>query len=226
MATRPLSGTTRLPLLALAATACAPSPGPYWTPEPEVTPEMRFRALETRMLGAEEIQIAFIISATGAVEVDLFGSLLKSGDEIELSASGDFAGQPARLRLYARGATYEYGNEPGRERRPIPPALWESLVIGFTRMGVLHNLARLTGDAPPDHADGGAAEWVVVDDFGAATDDPGRISFDLTVSGQPSGSASLELDGAGLPAVRRQTVQFPNGEMRVVERYSDVVIRP
>lgn len=30
--------------------------------------------------------------------------------------------------------------------------------------------------------------------------------------------------GAGLPRLRRQTVRFPGGEMRVTERYSAVLI--
>lgn len=37
-------------------------------------------------------------------------------------------------------------------------------------------------------------------------------------------SADLELEG-GLPAVRQQVVQFPGGEMRVVERYYRFIAR-
>ena len=46
-----------------------------------------------------------------------------------------------------------------------PPALNEAIVIGLTRMGHLHNIAVLTGGLPPDHSDGGAADWVRVANF-------------------------------------------------------------
>jgi hypothetical protein len=52
------------------------------------------------------------------------------------------------------------------------------------------------------------------------------VTFALTVDGEPSGTATLEIDRNGYPAVRRQTVEFPTGEMKVVERYTDVLIEP
>jgi hypothetical protein len=52
------------------------------------------------------------------------------------------------------------------------------------------------------------------------------MSFEISVAGVPSGSASLEIDSQGRPVVRRQTVRFSSGEMRVVERYSTVAIEP
>lgn len=51
-------------------------------------------------------------------------------------------------------------------------------------------------------------------------------SFSITVDGIPSGFASLEIDSAGLPLVREQTVGFPTGEMRVLEEYRWVVFTP
>ncbi|MDT8304267.1 MAG: hypothetical protein RQ760_22475, partial [Sedimentisphaerales bacterium] len=50
------------------------------------------------------------------------------------------------------------------------------------------------------------------------------VAFTIDVAGQTAGTAELDLGRGGEPLVRRQTVQFPEGVMRVVERYSDVEI--
>jgi hypothetical protein len=89
----------------------------------------------------------------------------------------------------------------------------------------------LTAGAPPDRADGGVKELVTVDQFAqleaeAVTDGAASISFALTVAGVPSGTAELDITADGLLAERRQKVQFPEGEMRVVETYSSVLIDP
>jgi hypothetical protein len=114
--------------------------------------------------------------------------------------------------------------------------LKEALLLGLTRMGLLHNLARLTANAPPDHADVGVREWVTLSSFASDRTDPVNapipetfrhgISFELTVAEQRAGSAVLEIDAHGRPVIRRQTVEFPAGRMRVVERYSSVTIEP
>lgn len=98
------------------------------------------------------------------------------------------------------------------------------MLIGLTRMGILHNLARLIAEAAPDHADSGVREWATVDDFAADPEDPAALSFAITVAGTPAATARLQLDAAGLPLLRQQTVRFPGGEMRVTERYSAVAI--
>lgn len=61
-------------------------------------------------------------------------------------------------------------------------------------------------------------------DFSADPEDPAAFSFAITVAGTPAATARLQLDDAGLPRLRQQTVVFPGGEMRVTERYSAVAI--
>jgi hypothetical protein len=126
------------------------------------------------------------------------------------------------LALVTRGDSLVFGDATEPATAPRPEHLREALVIGLTRMGILHNIARLTGDAAPDHADGGVAEWVVAERLRAADErqaDAG-IEFDITVSGQPAGAAVLTTGSDGLPAIRRQTVHFPEGDMHIVERYT------
>ncbi len=189
------------------------------------TPAETFTGLEARLLEAEELHLAFQVTAEGAVEVSLEGRLdLNADGSTQLTALGTFAGQPVDVALHADGDAARWGAVAAPAEGPEPPALREALLVGFTRMGILHNLARLTGNAAPDHAEGGAAEWVVVDAFRPAAMDGSddAVAFDITVAGEPSGSATLGVDAEGRPVERRQAVQFPQGEMRVVERYTGV----
>jgi len=193
------------------------------------TPEEGFQALEEALrAGGPVVRIPFDITAEGAVSATLTGTLvLGDGGEARLEAAGDFAGQQLDVVLISDGdMMFWTGAEEGV---PTPPALRDALALGFTRMGVLHNLARLSGGAPPDHAEGGVEEWVTV----SATEErgmlegapeaaiPASVKRAITVAGQPSGAFALELDSR-TPKVRRQLVDFPQGIMRVTERYGGV----
>lgn len=183
--------------------------------------EDRSRDAEARLVALDTISMDFEVTAEGAVAVSLEGSLRRAGDrDLELRATGSFAGQEVDLHLTVDGETMTWGNGAASSEGPVPAELWRALAVGLTRMGILHNLARLFGGAPPDHADGGVGEWVTVHDFR-----PARglslfpvAGFDITVAGEPSGSAELFFLH-GLPVGRLQTVNFPQGDMRVGESY-------
>lgn len=187
--------------------------------------EATFHDLEDRLLEARRVHLDFEITAEGAVEVALEGRLeIDSEDEVRLSAAGTFAGEAVDLLLETEGEKYVFGNAPDRVEAPVPPQLVRALLVGMTRMGLLHNLARLTADSSPDHADGGVGSWVAAEDFTTEAEAPLTVGFALRVAGRRSGSATLALDPDGRPVVRHQTVTFPEGEMRVEERYSNVVV--
>jgi hypothetical protein len=195
-------------------------------------PEAAWRQLENRLLESRELELDFDVRAQGAVEVELKGALsMDSAGTVKLHASGVFAGEEVDLHLASDGKSYEFGKAPNLSAGPTPGHLKEAILIGLTRMGILHNLAMLSAGAPPDRADGGVKNWVTVDGFslllpGAPGKDGNGLGFSMTVDGAPVGTASLELDGYGLPVARQQTVFFPEGEMRVVERYGSVKIHP
>jgi hypothetical protein len=213
--------------LVVVSGACARE-GNRAADDSEAPPEVVFETLEGRLLKARNVGIEFQISSSGILEVDLQGTFSMSEDgTIDLAARGDFGSQPVDLVLSTDGDTYRFGSVPDLAEAPVPGHLREALVIGFMRMGLLHNLARLTGNAPPDHAEGGAGEWVGVGPFLPDTV-PGSstLSFRISVAGEPAGTASLEVSPDGYPTIRHQTVQFDAGEMRVLERYESVVIDP
>lgn len=213
--------------------SCARSPGPAATPpaepravvspaEPEPSPETVFMELEQR-LGRTPWRVRFEVEAEGAVVASLVGSL-SIADELQLEAKGSFAGGEHDVRLETEGDRLRAGprGAPALDV-PRPPELAAALVIGTTRMGLLHNVAMLVGGRPPDGADGGVREWVRTSEHervhaaGAAGET--GIAFAIEVEGQRVGRATVWIDARGLPVRREQLVEFPQGSMKVVERY-------
>ena len=189
-------------------------------------PAADFESLEARLSTASVVRLDFRATAEGVVEADLSGRLeIGPMGHAQLIATGHFAGEAVELRLAVANGRLTLDNGASKTEATRPAHLEEALVIGLTRMGILHNLANLSGGAPPDHADGGVREWVVVEGL-AEGGVAASVSFDLVVAGEPAGSAELMLDARGRPSLRRQTVEFPSGQMRVVERYSAVTIEP
>lgn len=189
--------------------------------------EIAFLDAETRLVRSPSTQIDFTVTAEGAINASIEGVLyLEKRDRGRLRATGTFAGDPVDLRLVSDGVRMVGGAVGQTFDMDAPPRLRESFVIGLTRMGLLHNLARLSGGQPPDHADGTIKDWLGLSNFVSrqAPNDPATFlwaaTFDLAVGGEPSAVATVWIDRAGLPKRREQTVQFENGEMRVVEEYT------
>jgi hypothetical protein len=100
-------------------------------------------------------------------------------------------------------------------------------VLGLIRMGVTHNLAQLVAWEFVDHHDGDPDAWVEARDVVAGEIEirEGRqlrpVRFTVVVSGKESAEATLWLDEEdGLPVLREQTVEFDEGSMTVVERFT------
>lgn len=222
----------------LAMPACSGSPGPSSPTSPtsaspaspttaparraqvrQEAPKTVFTALEEQ-LSQTPLRLRFELRAEGAVVVSLGGSLVID-EEVELEARGQFAGVEQELRLWTEGDRLRAGPRDGPTLDvPRPPALASALVIGMTRMGLLHNVAMLSAGRVPDGADGGVREWVqTVEHQHVGEGEGAGLGFVLVVAGQRMGRATLWLDAQGRPARREQTVDFPEGQMKVSERY-------
>jgi len=192
-------------------------------PQPPAEPSLR----DVEVLLSDpsrSVHVPFEVDASGAVEASLRGDLFLGPEgAARLEARGTFAGRDVDVMLVSDGEQLIWSGAP--QAVPSPDGLRDALVVGLTRMGVLHNIARLTAGAPPDHMEGGVREWVVVspDTSGAAPppDLSGEgLALAITVDGVPSGAFRLNFDDAGLvPRIRRQSVDFPTGRMDVTERY-------
>lgn len=181
-------------------------------------------ALEEHLLKRPSSHIAFRIRSEGAFAAELTGELqLTREGGASIDARGTFGADPVQLSLRAADGRMTGGNAGRSFDQPAPPALREALVVGMLRMGILHNLARLVGGAPPDRADGGVRTWLEVRDVAWLPRDTTAarrgMSYDLFVAGEPAGAGVLWVDGRGRPVARQLTVRFPQGEMRVHEEY-------
>jgi hypothetical protein len=209
----------------LSAAACSRGAGTVALPD---DPEQALRAIERRLIEAPAVRFGSSVVADGVVEADLRCDVDLLGPHVAWASEGTFVDREVDLFLRSEGDLLVGGNGDYRFERPVPPHLRPAIVVGLTRMGVLHNLARLAGAEPPDHAEGGIDEWLGLADvrWGEARERDGRterpIEFGLLVDGEPSARVRLWVDLArGLPVEREQTVEFPQGAMRVVEVYRD-----
>ena len=189
-------------------------------------------ALESRLLGAGSLCIEFDIRSQGVVESELRGNTrLIRPNTARIEADGEFAGSDTNI-LFRTHLNQMYGDNGSQkfvEETPIE--LTEGIIVGMTRMGLLHNLAMLSSGAPPDRIDGSIRQWVKPGNVRKGESAPidGRnadsLEFTVIVDGQSSGEAVLWLDSdSGLPVKREQLVHFGQGDMKVTERYTSVVV--
>ncbi len=184
-------------------------------------------ALENRMLAIDPRQIQFVISAEGGPDAELRGALILLGDEgLEISADGEYDGQPRALRLTADERRVRLGEGADSIVVPRPAGLEEAVVIGFTRVGILPNLQRIAARMPLNHVEGGVRDQVVVKDiaWGPSETVEGRpaisLEYALEVNGGPAGEVRLYLDEeTELPLRRQHVVLSPEGDSSVTETY-------
>jgi hypothetical protein len=209
-------------------------------------PDQAFAALQQRLLAARSIDVAVEVQSSAPYPSLLTGTLaLRAGNQLELSVDGELSGQKVYLRLRAQHGRLRGGPGGDGDRsidQPTPAALDEAVIIGLVRMGLLHNLALLSESMPPDHASGGAADWVVTTEH---TWDRGRdetvegrtaraLAYQLLVAGQRVGEGTLWLDAqTGLPLKREVNVHFTGegeagatGTMHVSETYLKFEVTP
>ena len=185
--------------------------------------------LEARMLAAQRVVIEAQIESSGAVASRLRGrSEILERNRARLTYAGEFAGRATELGLRSDGRALELRSGGQHSELPAPAQSNRALLVGFLRMGLLHNLARLTELKAPDHAEGGVDQWVTLDSFRPTTfAQSGELeglmafSFDLVVDGEDSATVRIWLDPvSNLPRRRELIVRFARGEMRVVETYT------
>ena len=215
------AATLLLASFALIACASATSTPPEPSRAPisiASAPEARFEALERRLLAARSVRLRARLHAEGLVSADLRATLLLSGARMRFEVEGTLEGKAVKASLVSDGRTLHGDGAPQAIKGDTPPALAEGLMIGLTRMGLLHNAAQIAEGEAPEQTGGGVRDWVTVSAFQATAE--GALSFSLGVKGGSLSEATLALDPAsGLPKSRWQTVHFKSGDMRVEEIY-------
>lgn len=138
------------------------------------------------------LHLRYYVETSGAVQMLARGSMEWDADHVRIDVSGSLAGEQKAMRY----------DRPHDRRRDI--------VESWVRIGLGHNLFRIMNGREAETID---AQTVNV------KFENGRYAFDIVVEGKRVGSAELWVDAAGLPLRRSQTVRFPQGEMKVTERY-------
>ena len=159
-----------------------------------------FQTMERKLRSAQPLQLEVDSHAEGAVKAD---------------ATSDVSVGPM-TRVHARGSFMGAPFEKDFDQQTTPE-LRDALVLGLSRMGLLHNVVNLSQGNGIDHAAGGAREWLEPVKFRRVK---GGVAYVLRVDGKETGEATLLIDAkTQRPKKRNLTVHFPNGDMRVTETY-------
>jgi len=217
--------------LALALALCAACAG---TPAVPDDPQEAFAALEQRLLEAPAVLAISQLSSEGIFEADLRSEHLVTRDgRGHVRVVGSFGEQAVDLQLRFDGERMELSGSAGTRSFPQPADVPAGLLLGLTRMGWLHNVARLVAGGQPDATDGSVREFARAVRVlgGEPLEVDGRerraLTFGVELRGQLAGTAVLWLDlASGLPLERWQKVAFGEGEMRVVETYEVFELDP
>lgn len=220
--------STKFSLLLLLA-GCAGGPRPVPASSSAVE---RLAMAESALLSGQNLTATFEIDAKGENAAHITGTLdLIDGNAMHLVAEGNYKSDPVQLELDSRDAsgitrTTTKGANVSSHRDPPAARLREAVTVGLARMGLLHNLVKLSLDQPMDKVEGGIIEWVRPIDLkdGASESINGevchRVDFTVQVEGVKLGEASVCIaDSTGLPLQRNQTVHFPAGDMTEVETF-------
>jgi hypothetical protein len=161
--------------------------------------ESLFMEMERKLL-SRVVQLEAKSHAEGSVQADTVADL-SVGPAARLRAKGTFQGKPFEKSF----------------DQPATPELRDALLLGLTRMGLLHNVVRLAHDQGPDHADGTVREWLRPIKFRRVK---GGVRYAITVGGVETGENTVLIDSkTKLPRRRTTVVHFPSGDMRVTETY-------
>jgi hypothetical protein len=181
-----------------------------------------FGGLEEQLTEARDVIIEGRATATGAIAADVRGTLRVRRDrDSTIDVDGTHAGS-------ALARSWRSTKPVDPDSRDVQPPTWaDALLLGVTRMGVMHDWALVIGGEDPDIANGDLASWVVVEDLAWKDGDAATrtLVYRFVVGGVTNADAELTLDARGLPLRRTSVVHFPDGEMRVVETYARFDVR-
>jgi hypothetical protein len=182
-----------------------------------------FGGLEAQLTTARDVRIDGHASSTGYVETDLDGTVrVRRERDAAIEVHGTLQGSEL-------GASWSSTKPTDPDLADVQPPTWaDGILLGVTRMGVLHNWATVIGGGDPDIGHGDMTSYVEVTDLAWKDGDPATrtLTFRFVVDAATDAEAELTLDARSLPMRRTSLVHFPDGEMRVVETYATFEVRP
>jgi hypothetical protein len=206
------------------------------------TPEKVFSKMESNLANIKNRRLKFRAEATGSVNGTFEGEIVfKKGNVMDYRTAGKLAGRDHKLFISCDGKKLRGGaDDSGAKIFDIgaPAGLRSGMLIGLSRMGLMHNISRLAENEPPDRIDGSVYTWLSANDLKFNKDhkdgsplasaelkqngqDLMVVFYKLGV-GETKNAADVELwidTKTNLPTYRRMTVHFPNGDMQLSEKY-------
>jgi len=188
---------TIVPLLAaLMLAACASTPSG--------SPADRIAAVEKELLGAKQVSLRFSTRTTGSVESHFTGAMnVLQGNVASLDADGEMSKKSSTIRYSANGT---------------PAHVSDALIITLVRMGLTHDLYELSQGHPPSFIETGAEQGLKMSQVQWDAKQK-KFTYHLVVEGADAGEGELWVGRHDYPTRRKLTVHFPNGDMKVDERY-------
>lgn len=159
-----------------------------------------FAALEAQLLERTPLILRFHIESKGSMIALAKGDVIHLGDSFSLHAYGKLGDEKKEGDLVLEKA---------------PEATRRTVILGMTRMGLLHNIYRLYNQQEVDPDIDQRVEVANVT-WDAVTR---KFAFDVMFQGQKAGEAELWVNEANQPVQRHQVVHFPQGDMTVRESY-------
>jgi hypothetical protein len=220
------------PLLVVVALAsCSPSPPASATPLPPL-PSSPLDALEQRLTSARAFRLHARLASGGRIESHFDGSLV-AGPELRmrLTMQGALGNKDVDATFLCDGKRMGGGARGQPFAMDAAPGVREGIAVALVRLGLLHDVARLSSGRPPDFLDGKAREHLKVIGLTqrAGPDLRGvptlELSYAVSVDGNRAADETLLLDQrTGLPLKRRVIVHFPEGDMEVGEEYEEMSV--
>jgi hypothetical protein len=220
-----------VPLVLSFAVAACSSTGAGSLPD---DPVRALAAVEATLLEARSVRCFSELVAEGALSADLRSEhQLEPDGRTRVRVKGAIAGRAVDVVFESDGATMGLSGLGAGDAREsaAAPDLFAGQILGFTRMGWMHNVSQLAGGGFPEGVDGGVREWVAArnvrfgDEFELNGVPARPLLFDVEVDGAVRAQAVLWVAlESGLPLLRLQRVQLSGGEMRVSEFYENLEI--
>jgi hypothetical protein len=162
--------------------------------------QKQFEQMEAALI-AQPIKGKTISHAEGSVQADVEATLT-IGPDTSIAYKGNVMGQDV-------DKTWEH---------PTTPDLRDAILLGITRMGILHNLVLFTRDRPPANVEGHIRDALIPHDFAKAPG--GGVSYKLRAGNREMGEGVIKINSKShYPMSRKFTAHLDKGDMRVSEVY-------
>jgi len=167
-------------------------------------PAERLDNVEKELESAKQVSLRFVTRTTGAVESHFTGTMnVLQGNIASIDADGEMMGKPSTIRYNASGT---------------PAQLSHALIVTLVRMGLTHDFYELSTGKPPSYIEGGVDEGLKLDQLKWDAKEK-KFTYHLVVDKQEAGEGELWVGRHDRPVHRKLTIHFPQGDMKVDERY-------